>query len=231
MPIYEEMLFPFEKKSSMTAFCCRCGKDFPQEKGHGILFVGRVVNGGRIKADIDLNEIFDQNYKDGIGWVEKNMNQSSKQGKYNANNSAFWRTIKEITQNAYHIQNDWSSKIAWSNLYKVSPQKKGNPTSKQERLQFQYCEKILQTEIEILQPQFVIFLTSKNVTNFIHDNYGPTGNSIHSDLFIKSSKSNKYIKLYKIKDMYFITSYHPQGKPEKKQIKIISEMIKDKLIM
>lgn len=186
MSLYGEMRDKFTKKArnSLTIFCARCGKDFPQEKGRGILFVGRVVNGGSANANLDVNALFDENIKGGIEWVEKNMSQSKRQKQYNANNSAFWRTIKGITQKAYSIQNGWTSKIAWSNLYKVSPHKSGNPTSKQERLQFKYCEEILKTEIETLQPQFVVFLTSKGVNKFIWDNYGPTGNSIKPNFYL-----------------------------------------------
>ena len=228
MPLYEEMLSKFKNRSNLTTFSARWGKEFPREKGKGILFVGRVVNGGKANAHVDVNTLLDENIKDGIEWVEKNMKQLPKQKKYNVNNSAFWRTIRGITQNLYQVQDNWTSKIAWSNLYKVSPYKKGNPNSKQEQIQSPYCEAILKAEIEILQPQFVVFLTSRNVNHFIWNNYGLTRNSIKPYFYLKK---NKPIKLYKISDMYFITSYHPQGKPEKKQINIISDMIKDKLIL
>ena len=36
MPLYEEMLSQFKDRSSMTTFCARWERDFPQEKGKGI---------------------------------------------------------------------------------------------------------------------------------------------------------------------------------------------------
>lgn len=229
MPLYEEMLSQFKDKSSLTTFCARWERDFPQEKGKGILFVGRVLNGGKANANLDINVLYDENIKGGIEWTEKNMSQSKNQKKYNVNNSAFWRIIKGITQNAYHIQNNWSSQIAWTNLYKISPFEGGNPTREQEKIQLPYCKAILKAEIEILQPQFVIFLTSGKEKEFIWDNFGKTGHSIESKSWGK--KGQYTTKLYKVNDMYFITSYHPQGKPDKEHIKIISEIIKDKLII
>ena len=237
MPLYEEMLSQFKDRSSMTTFCARWERDFPQEKGKGILFVGRVVNGGDVKAEASIETLFNGE-KDNerifkrnspIGWVEYFMQHKNSKIDYNPNNSAFWRVIKGISQKVYDTKSDWWTKIAWTNLYKISPFEEGNPTREQEKIQLPYCKTILKAEIEILQPQFVIFLTSGKEKEFIWDSYGKTGHSIESKSWGK--KKQYTTKLYKINDMYFITSYHPQGKPDKEHIKIICDMIKDKLIM
>lgn len=232
MPLYEEMLSKFEDRSKLTAFCVRWEKDFPQEKGKGILFVGRVVNGGNDKADTDIDTLFSDTAPNRIlqpnspiGWVEYFM--THKRNDYKINHSAFWKVIKGISQNIYGEDNHWYSHIAWTNLYKVSPCDKGNPTSKQEKLQLPYCKKILKAEIEVLQPQFVVFLTSRReeYNGFIMENYGTL-----EKLEVAPWGKKYETKLYKVSNgMYFIKSYHPQGKPVKAHIEVISKMIKERM--
>lgn len=233
MPLYEEMLSKFEDRSNLTTFCARWEKHYPQEKGKGLLFVGRVVNGGVAKADADIETLFSDDKDDRIlqpsspiGWVEYFMNH--KQEDYNINHSAFWRVIKDICQRVYKGDAQWYSQIAWTNLYKVSPFKEGNPTVEQEKIQLPYCKEILKAEIEVLQPQFIIFLTSGREKEFIWDIFGPIGHSIESTQW--GNNGQYTTKLYKVNDMYIITSYHPQGKPDNAHIDAISKMIKDKLL-
>ncbi len=234
MPLYEEMLSKFEGKGQLTTFCARWEKNFPQEKGKGILFVGRVVRKGTENTTIGIENLFSDTHKNrilqpdySISWVESNSRVKHKKGDYNVNRSAFWQVIKGVSQKIYGKNNEWYSHIAWTNLYKVSPTV-GNPTTHQEKIQLPYCVKILKAEIEVLQPKFVIFLTSRReeYNGFIKENYGTL-----EKLDIKKWKNDKYeTKLYKVNnDLYFVKSYHPQGKPIQQHIDIIYDLIKDKL--
>ena len=64
---------------------------------------------------------------------------------YNTKKSAFWRVIKQVTQSLMADANckDWSSRLVWSNLYKVSPGKGGNPGPTLCNVQLCGCKEVL----------------------------------------------------------------------------------------
>ena len=95
--------------------------------------------------------------KNRTGQMEWVSNLEGQNGN-NTNKSAFWRTIKKISIE-YFREKDWYNYIAWSNLYKLSPEK-GNPNANLQNIQRETCLKILDEEIKVLQPNYIIFLTS-----------------------------------------------------------------------
>jgi len=91
-------------------------------------------------------------------------------GAYSTTRSAFWRTIKGVTE-ALDIAKDdsWPSHLVWSNLYKIAPADHGNPLSRLRGAQVQACASLLKMELETYKPKRVIFLTGLNWANELWD--------------------------------------------------------------
>ena len=218
MPLYKELLDVAQPTD--CAFCVQWGKNFPVTQNEGILFVGKAVNGWKEIDDIDTlfgdgkGRIFD--ISDQMQWVE-DMEGSEK---YNTKRSAFWRLIKKISQTFY--PNNWSSHIAWSNLCKIAPIKGGNPNESSYQAQLAFCQKILEKEIEILSPKYVVMLTSGWKKDFLWFLNGGKTKSIRKETWGNGHET----KVYKIKDVTFITSAHPQGKNEQTHVEKIIEFLK-----
>jgi hypothetical protein len=222
-PIYKQLLANVKSKKDIYTFCVQWGKKFEDKENERILFVGKATNGWVTNStNIETlfgdteNRIFERS--DQMEWV--NHMKGNKNG-YNTNNSAFWRVIKRTTQNILNTEKPLSL-IAWSNVYKVS-YIKGNPTEKLKRMQLEYCKLILQREIQIMKPKFVVFLTSgweKVFLKYLNEGIDPSP--------IKTIKWNeKYLSSsFKIDDTIYIASYHPQGKKEDKHINVLTELMK-----
>jgi len=78
--------------------------------------------------------------------------------------SPFWRVIHKVIEAIYNkgIDDLWSDHICWSNLYKISPYKKGNPPDWLCENQIESCVELLRIEIETWQPNRVLVLTGEN---------------------------------------------------------------------
>ena len=160
-PLYNSLLETTISEKEIYTFCMQWGNQFPLEEKSGILFVGKATNGWITNSkNIEIlfgeteNRIFARD--DQMKWVGKLEN--SIKG-YNTRKSAFWRIIKNVSEYKYG-KSEWHNKIAWSNLYKLSFEK-GNPDAKLKKSQLENCKKILETEIEILKPKYIVFITSK----------------------------------------------------------------------
>lgn len=139
------------------------------------MIVGRAVNGwGNIKAT--SAESFSENAikrfeYDHFDWIacENGVlrNNELEDGKYYwLNDSPFWRANRKIwmgiTGNLDFVdseQDRWVDYIAWTNLYKIAPKLTGNPTTAMKKKQLEACKKILKSEIEILKPTHILFVT------------------------------------------------------------------------
>ena len=60
---------------------------------------------------------------------------------------------------------DFYKKIAWSNLFKLSPTNGGNPKGAIWDEQIKYCKSILEKEIEILNPTHILIVAKTNIKN------------------------------------------------------------------
>lgn len=222
IPQYKDLLSKINFKDDIYPFCMQWGNEFPKEERSGILFVGKATNGW-ISKSREIEDIFGESPNrifgrgDQMRWVSRL--ESNTEG-YNTRNSAFWRVIKRISE-FKNGNEEWTSKIAWSNLYKLSLII-GNPTEALKKQQEEVCKKILETEISILNPKYVIFLTSGWEHNFV------------KYLIQDSSKKNfekiewgKYnTKGFLVNDVIYILSSHPQGKNENSHVNAIKEVIK-----
>ncbi|OAV67011.1 hypothetical protein Barb4_02662 [Bacteroidales bacterium Barb4] len=215
-PLYSELLeatgYYLEKNIyKLCAFCAQWGKEFPEEKNSGILFVGRATNGWH-DEDLDVDTIFAKVFAcdDQMEWANDYYTKS-----------AFWRVIIKTTQMLYPDEGR-QAHVAWSNLCKIAPQSGGNPNDPLYYSQLDACQKILEKEIEILSPKFVVMLTGDNWAKdfLLYLNGGEHPESIDTAYW-----SGYEAKVYKIKNATYIVSPHPGRKPEASHVQTIVELI------
>jgi hypothetical protein len=224
-PLYQELLSKNTFKDVCT-FCIQWGENFPFAKNEGILFVGKCVNGWASK-ETDANILFgDPNKQDTIfarpdqmKWVKDLEGDNDV---YNTNKSAFWRVIKRVSQNLYP-KDDWYSYVAWSNLYKLSPFEGGNPSEALCEEQLGACRKIFEKEIEIFSPKYVVMFTSGWEHKFLYH----LNDNNHTKSELKEKWDDYETKLFRIKDVIFIVSKHPERKPEDEHVEAITKLIKE----
>lgn len=86
-----------------------------------------------------------------------------KDSEYWASRSFFWQVTTKVIQGYYGMSDPsdwrWSTKLAWSNLYKIARQKE-NPLDDVKVLQRRGAVELVRRELEELKPKFCIALTS-----------------------------------------------------------------------
>lgn len=229
--LYEHMLMAMPVSETIVPFCIQWGNLFPIAEKEGLMFIGKATNGW-VTTSRDVNVLFGEsderifNRDDQMNWVTEGID---KDNGYNPKRSAFWRLVKSVTAEVSEISHDlafdfeknWPSTIAWSNLYKVSAPK-GNPSQKLKEAQLRYCQQILLAEINALSPKCVIFLTSGWEPAFLKFlNGGKPPQTVATKQWGKNYQTQKFI----INDIIFISSSHPQGKPNGAHCEAICELI------
>jgi len=223
-PLYEELFMkvPAPKEQTQCVFCMQWGEDFPKQKRKGVLFVGRAVNGWTERGSLDSlfnSEIESERAfakKNQLSWVENQWQDSSI---YNTAGSAFWRIIKKSCVPYY---SPWYSKIAWTNLCKLSPVI-GNPSDFLFKKQLPIASRILIKEIEILSPSLVVLITGMNYADeflsYINDEEFP---ELFTEEFFGSREK---VNVYHIKDTYYALFDRPECRPEIPFINKLKELI------
>ena len=216
-PLYEELL-ENNNFEHVFPFCIQWGENFPSAKNEGILFVGKAVNEWDTdETDVDIlfgdsdERIFARDNQ--MKWVSTGEGCNG----YNSNRSAFWRVNRKITQKFYP-KDEWYSYVAWSNLYKLN--QGGNPKASLCKEQFDSCKTILEKEIEIFSPKFVVMLTSgweRGFLTFLNGNHEPE---------IELTKNWGHVtNLHRINGVAYVATPHPQGKKEGPHVEVITELI------
>lgn len=116
-----------------------------------------------------------------IDWVNINWSKKTKEGfaenlrvdDYNAFKSLFWNITYKLISDYYKIDRnkpDWSGKIVWSNLMKIAPAERRNPTDLMYEAQLKSCIKLFKQELKEIQPKYAILLTNLSwAESFIKD--------------------------------------------------------------
>ena len=200
-------------------FFIQVGKEYYNDNKR-CLFIGKSVNGW-VTNSRNVEKLFDQKYEDKIvnrhdqvKWVS---DLESSNEIYNTKKSSFWRVIKRVALE-YCKKEDWYNYIAWSNLYKLSP-KKGNPNAFLQNIQKETGIKILNEEIKVLKPKYIIYLTS-GWEKFYLDSIGL---NFKNNKKISWDGYNTYYQEFK--DVNFIQSKHPQGKNEDLHVQAILKIL------
>ncbi len=165
-----------------VSFYPQVGKEFQKELD--ILFIGRAVNGwgtetlptfSNKKLTSKINDSYFQGIKeystDGTGYINKCPLGwlVDEWDNYGMGKRPIFRLIRDIAKE-HHVKNyskeleeNWTHHFAWSNLYKIAPKNGGNPDAKIEwQTQDDHCEKLIEMELEQLQPKYAIFITDMN---------------------------------------------------------------------
>ncbi|MEL6477322.1 MAG: hypothetical protein AAFR17_08330 [Pseudomonadota bacterium] len=101
-----------------------------------------------------------------LSWVVDQAGDTDKDG-YNTNKSAFWRIARRVLAELTASGEDWSSHLAWSNLYKVAPWEGGNPGAKLMDYQWGLAARLLRAELDLFQPRHILFVTGGYETWFL----------------------------------------------------------------
>jgi len=193
-----------------------------------LMIVGRSVNGwtnswspSEMEDKKASESILSNAYKDGntgcpLIWVSELWanHDPNIAGKYNTKKSAFFRTVRAVTGELGVADincNDWPSYIVWTNLYKIAPDKIGNPSSALMKIQREIAGKIFVEEICQWRPKRILFLTGidwvepfLSLLDYTSDPYKLDGLAcLSGKLLIPNSDL--------ISD--FVVMPHPQGKP------------------
>ncbi len=225
-PLYEE-LSQIDPAKEYCTFCAQWGRMY--QKG-GMLFVGRAVNDWKTTCrDVELlfkegdeNQIFAR--EDQMRWVENKVKDKNKKV---CSDSAFLRVVRAVSQRILGIGDGWYDHIAYSNLYKLAPDC-SNPSNSLCLKQENICYRIFRAEIEILQPKVVVMLAGAEWYNDFLYNLNNDKAPVLLDRVEIPYSDNKNFKIetYKIGDVIYIGSLHPQCKPEQPHIEGIVAAIK-----
>jgi hypothetical protein len=134
-----------------------------------------------------------------MGWV---TDLWGAQEGYNAHTSAFWRVLRRIILSG-GADDHWSSQLAWTNLYKVSPAARGNPGAALQRAQRQSAIELLNLEVEQFAPRRVLALTGRWI--------GPFSDGLGLNL---APRSGLVEGVGKKGDCAWVVAKHPMLKPE-----------------
>lgn len=171
--LYEELLKEYIDKfgtnNKMSCMYHVKGEEYKKNnKRAKILFVGRAPNGWyeNIYADKTINDILDEakNCDFDLGKIYTNpigegINDKGEKVKWYYNKSAFWQLAKRVVSLVSPNVGNWSSEIAWTNLFKIAPANGGNPSYD---VMLQLIDKsldILEEEIRLLEPSYVVMVT------------------------------------------------------------------------
>lgn len=201
-PLYETMLKD-ERISALSKrnYCCMApyvGSKFPTTANDGIILYGRANNGWNTGVDDSFDTIYDDGAEGLTDYIK-------------GNSSPFLRTAGKAFSNYYG--EEWFEHVAYSNLYKVAPPS-GNPTDTVCRKQWEYVTEIFKKEIKTLSPKFVVMFAGKcwadNFVRYVNGEKMPEPLET-----IEWDENYGYeINIYKIEEVYYLITEHPQGKKE-----------------
>lgn len=135
-----------------------------------LMVIGRCLNGWETEfqncktLNNTVNSILDQTPKfddavniEGIPYFD----EKGIEKRYYYSKSSFWRLIKKLSV-AYNGESEWNEKFVWSNLYKISPRKGGNPSWRFNKKLIPTYVEIIKKEIEMCKPSHIVFITDIN---------------------------------------------------------------------
>jgi hypothetical protein len=158
-----------DQSKRLCAFFPLCGDDYATSIR--LMVVGRAVNGwedgwngGWVSAQmareddrIRLTNFLKTEHEDSLqcpmAWVVKPADSSLE---YNTRRSAFWRVAHRIHDVTMGVCRDWSSRLCWTNLYKLAPSAGGNPQSWLCKSQLEHCANLLRIELSAYRPKNVL---------------------------------------------------------------------------
>lgn len=227
-PLNEEMKEQVQKSSiafdmnQFATFSTVHGENFPIGEKTGIIFYGRANNGW----DEETEDFEMEN-------IDINPELRSK---------PFFKLMKSVSQ--HYNSEDWTSYIAWSNVYKLAPfesmeecseasrwiyrdYKTTNPSDKLCDLQEDSVVKILRKEIDFLAPKVVVLVTGNTAGeqwDFAMQTAFPQWNKIVDRIWYTGSQTCT-ATLYESEGFYFIVTDRPEFRPLKEHADCLINLI------
>lgn len=176
--VYDKMLATIAETrgvspSTLAAFLPRCGHKY----NGNLMVIGRALNGWQeepitleILANIDERQAVIREERLAaeslevcpMNWL---IESDGIQRPYNAKGSAFWRVAHTSANHFSDVpQGDsasWPNYICWSNLYKVAPAERRNPTGKLKSVQESFSADLIRREIAEFAPSRILVLTGR----------------------------------------------------------------------
>ena len=212
-----------------------------------LFVVGRAANGWKsleCETEQQFGDEADQEFsKVGFQWIEgiednfQSLHNKPKAGEkpYYLSSSPFWRVVSNIWCGLSNSNNrgEFFNHIAWSNLYKISPEKGGNPTDKMCGWQFKACYKILEAEIKAYRPTHILMITDykrwfapQNDYSFegLFDDPKPLGSNYENkDIFVEgTAKFELGGRMIPV-----VITCRPEGRNEGKFVKEVLDFLRD----
>lgn len=219
------------REDKLTAFWGRKGS---LAKGD-LMVVGRAVNGWD-DAIWDKDELQDPKEMHPFVVQMRQKAESSAQcpmhwineywqrtdGNYNVAKSHFWQAIKGVALGlgVAVSEDEWPSRIMWTNLYKVSPFDEGNPSTGLLELQREHCGDILRTEIGRWFPKRILMLTDIDWALWFLQKFGATRVQVEGFKYVQwVGKMDIGLK----EPAVIVVTSRPEGKPREP---FVSEIMK-----
>ena len=223
-PLYNRLLADvhaaFDRRKdcpTLTLFQPCIGHDYNGE----LMVIGRAVNGWIDEFNVascgtdDGREALlgdsESNENCPMGWV---VDHWGKTDGYNTKGSSFWRVIQQVSEAVGIDGARWSSQLAWTNLYKVSPYDGGNPSEKLCDAQFTACGRLLAGEFDAYRPKRALVITGLNWFNeFVNDTAREEGVDLGFDL-LDSPDGSPVQAVGRINGTLVVVTERPERKPE-----------------
>ena len=212
LPLYSHMIQTVRDEGigyETAKFCVQWGKEFPADENEGIL----SDSVDELFAEGDEECIFARENQ--MAWMEYDETESG----YRPSRSALIRTMRNVASEYY---DDWSSHIAWSNLYKIAPWEGGNPNDELCDAEYEDCVEIMREEIAFLSPRVVVMLTGYHWAKDFLVSMNAGQEPEYTD---KEAWGDYKAWAYRIGGRLFVVSEHPQGKPEAAHAEAIVNLI------
>jgi len=213
----------------LSGFMAMEGRDYARSRK--LMVVGRAVNSWgdgqtvtQLRDETNCKGFTDSIHEQFTGckmaWVAES--EGSQDG-YNTNKSAFWRVIKRVSKElnlwGENSESDWSSRLVWSNLYKISPQAGGNPSDALCALQERGCIELLRQEIIDYAPERVLFLTGMTWAWPFMAGLGCRLRAMQGLVEARGSIELPGERA----SIPFVVAAHPQGKDESSWVQLVLE--------
>lgn len=209
--------------SEITGFLAMAGRAYDRR----LMVMGRAVNGwgeGILPAAVattDAATRYARRVQDSVApgpngecpmrWVTDSWGAPC--GEYNTKRSAFWRAVRGVVARvgmADVEQPEWPSQLVWSNLYKVSPACRGNPSGGLRQIQLPGCLELLRLEVVTYGPRHLLLLTGNDwAAPFL----AAIGCSVHGGTGLSYVEWFGTCSLGGGHQMRCVVAAHPQGKP------------------
>lgn len=188
----------------LRLFDTQVGRDFPEEKGKGLLFYGRATNGWSFYGDEHepINVVLTKYRK-----------------------RPFFKLLYWVGWNYY--DDNYCNTIAWSNIYKMAPNR-GNPSDFLRATQEDYVKTIIEREIELLSPGVIVLVTGNTVgRSWSKPFFDAFHNLREIDKRIWGKEEENTTTLYSDGTINVILTNRPEYRPIGAQCDSITTLIED----